>query len=95
MSESTLEIRDNPERSRFEANVGAGVAVAEYRLEGDRITFTHTEVPEAARGQGVGEALAKAALDAARARSLKVVARCPFMAAYLRRHSEYASLAAD
>lgn len=95
MSESSAEIRDNQERSRYEMSVGEDVAVADYRLEGDRIIFTHTKVPKSARGQGVGDALAKGALDGARARGLKVVARCPFMAAYLRRHAEYADLAAD
>lgn len=87
-----MEIVDNPARSRFEVAIGDEIAVVGYRLRGDTITFTHTEVPEALRGRGVGEALARAALDSARQRNLKVVALCPFMAAFTRRHSEYQDL---
>lgn len=89
-----MEVRDNRERSRFEAGSGAAMAVAAYRREGSRITFTHTEVPAELRGQGVGESLARAALEAARTEGLEVVPRCPFIAAYIRRHPEFADLVA-
>jgi predicted GNAT family acetyltransferase len=42
----------------------------------------------------VGDALARAALDSARQRGLKVVALCPFIAAFIRKHVEYHDLAA-
>jgi predicted GNAT family acetyltransferase len=90
-----MEIRDNRERSRFEAGSGAALAVASYRRQGKRVTFTHTEVPPELRGQGVGEALAQAALEAARAEGLEVVPLCPFIAAYIRRHPEFADLVAS
>ncbi|HSJ12779.1 MAG TPA: GNAT family N-acetyltransferase [Longimicrobiales bacterium] len=89
-----MNVRDNPEHSRFEAAVGDDVAVASYRMKDRTITFTHTEVPEALRGRGVGDALARAALDSARARGLTVVPRCPFIAAFIRRHAEYQDLVA-
>lgn len=89
-----MNVRDNPEHSRFEAAVGDDVAVASYRMKDRTITFTHTEVPEALRGRGVGDALARAALDSARARGLTVVPRCPFIAAFVRRHAEYQDLVA-
>jgi predicted GNAT family acetyltransferase len=89
-----MEIRDNREQSRFEAGSGAAMAVAAYRRQGRRITFTHTEVPPELRGQGVGEALAQAALEAARAEGLEVVPLCPFISAYIRRHPEFADLVA-
>ena len=50
--------------------------------------FTHTEVPEAREGQGVGTALIRAALASARARGLTVIPICPFFAAYMRKHAE-------
>jgi len=90
-----MEIVDNAERHRFEASIVEQVAVAVYRLSGDTITFTHTEVPEALRGQGIGEALARAALDSARAKNLKVVVRCPFISAFIRVHPEYQDLLAQ
>ena len=64
-------------------------AVAYYRLEPGVITFTHTEVPAALWGQGIGSRLIRGALEAARADGLKVVARCSFVSAYLRKHPEF------
>lgn len=39
--------KDNPPESRYEAAVDGLLAIAEYRLAGEQIIFTHTEVPEA------------------------------------------------
>lgn len=89
-----VRVVDNPKESRFEARIGDEVAVNRYRIAGDTITFTGTEVPEAFRGRGIGEQLARAGLDAARARGLTVVAQCPFVAAFVNRHDEYADLLA-
>jgi predicted GNAT family acetyltransferase len=38
--------------------------------------------------------LARGALDAIRAQGLKVVARCPFIASFIKRHPEYEDLVA-
>jgi hypothetical protein len=51
------------------------------------MVLVHTEVPPSLRGHHVGERLVKAGLDAARTERLRVVAVCPFVRAYLRRHS--------
>lgn len=85
-------IRDNKVLHRFELDAGNGVAVAYYRLEPGVITFTHTEVPAALRGQGIGSRLMRGALDAVRSQDLKVVARCSFVSAYLGRHPEFNDL---
>ena len=88
-----LEIRDNPERHRFEADLGDGsIAFAEYRMQEGKIVFTHTEVPSAHEGQGIGTALIRFALAAARERGLKVVPLCPFFAAYMKKHEEVQDL---
>jgi predicted GNAT family acetyltransferase len=86
---------DNAAASRFELVVDGHVAFAEYRLAPHRIVFTHTEVPGALRGRGVGTALARGALDAARDRGLAVVPMCPFIAAYIRSHPEYRDLVGE
>ena len=86
------EIRNNEAENRFELQLGEDVAVAEYVKKGDTIFFTHTEVPEHLEGQGLGNALAKAALDYARSEGLTVVPRCRFIAAYIRRNKEYQDL---
>ena len=85
------QVADAPERSRYEARVdGALAGWAEYRDRGEERTFTHTEVT--LEGRGVGGALARAALDDVRARGLRAVPMCPFIAAWIRRHPDYADL---
>jgi predicted GNAT family acetyltransferase len=90
-----LTIRDNPAAHRYETEVDGELAVAYYQLAGTTITFTHTEVPERFEGRGIGGALARFALEDARARGLGVIPRCPFISAYIRRHPEYQPLVLD
>lgn len=89
-----MEIVDNREKHRYETSVPGGTAFAAYRIEDGKIVFTHTEVPEEAEGHGVGDALARFALDDVRARGLKVVPLCPFIAAWIERHPDYKALTA-
>jgi predicted GNAT family acetyltransferase len=86
-------IRDNPEKHRFEADLGDGsVAVAEYNLLSGKIMFTHTEVPPSHEGKGVGSALIRFALNSARERGLQVIPICTFFAAYIRKHADVQDL---
>ncbi len=89
------EVKDNPAASRFEMASGDSTAFVDHRRAGDRIVLTHTEVPEALSGRGVGSKLVRGALDAVRAEGLKVVPRCEFVAAYFDRHPEYRDLLDD
>jgi len=92
-SPAGLVVADNPEQNQFEGRLdGRVVAHSEYELAPGVITFLHTEVDPAFEGRGIGGALASDALDDVRARGLRVVARCPFIAAYIRRHREYRDL---
>jgi predicted GNAT family acetyltransferase len=84
-----VEVRDNPKLHRFEVDLGNGQhAVAIYNLLTAKIMFTHTEVPEAYEGRGIGTALIRAGLNAARERGLQVIPTCPFFASYIKRHPE-------
>jgi 2'-5' RNA ligase len=85
-------VRDNPAARRFELDIDGALAVAQYRLDGDTILFTHTEVPARLQGRGIGSRLVRGALDAARARGLRVVPLCSFVADYIRRHPEVKDL---
>lgn len=87
------DVTDAPARRRYEVTVDGELAgFAEYRdLDGARV-FTHTEVFDRFEGQGVGSALAAGALDDVRRSGRRLVALCPFVAAYIRRHGEYADL---
>ncbi|HYE95598.1 MAG TPA: GNAT family N-acetyltransferase [Rubricoccaceae bacterium] len=91
--EARVAVRHAPEARRFEADGDGGLAVLEYLGPRDgRVVFTHTGVPEEDEGEGIGSALAKAALDWAQAEGLRVLPLCPFVAAYLRRHPAYQPL---
>jgi uncharacterized protein len=83
---------NNTAAGRFEIPTDAGTAVLTYAQRGDVLELTHTRVPAQAEGRGYGAALAKAALEHARAKGLKVIPTCPFVSTYLRRHKEYADL---
>jgi hypothetical protein len=88
-------VRDNTALSRYELDAGGGAtAVLNYKLADGVITMMHTETPTQARGRGIASQLVRAALDAARARGLKVVPQCPFVSAYIARHPEFRDLVA-
>jgi predicted GNAT family acetyltransferase len=91
MTDPVATVRDDPEASRFELDVDGQVAFLEYRRRPGAIVLAHTEVPPAFRERGLASALAKAALEAARVEGLRVIATCPFVKAYLRKHPELAS----
>lgn len=88
-------VRDNPASERYELDVEGSVAFIDYRRAGDVVTLLHAEVPHTLRGGGIGSALVRGALELARSRGDRIVPRCPFVAAYLRRHPEFDDLRAD
>lgn len=85
-------VEHHPERKRFEVNVAGVTAVLEYLRAGGSMIFTHTGVPEAAAGRGVGSALARAGLDYVREHDMVAVPLCPFVRGFIRRHPEYQEL---
>ena len=87
-----LTVTNNETQQQYEVQVEGSLAVVQYERRGQRIVLLHTEVPEALEGRGVGSALARSALEDARARDLTVVPSCPFVSAYIRKHPEYLAL---
>lgn len=83
------DVRDNADKHRFEIGLGDGsFAIAEYTLPAGKIMFTHTEVPPAHEGKGLGSLLIRTALASARERGLQVIPICPFFTAYIKKHPE-------
>lgn len=89
-----IEVVNNEAQSRYELRIDGRVAgMAQYKLEGDQVRFTHTEVEEGHEGQGLGSKLAASALDDVKTRGLKAIPQCKFIAAYIARHEkEYGDL---
>ena len=92
-SSSAVEVTDDPRAGRYEARIGGEVAgIARYLRAEGLIAFVHTEVEPRYEGRGVGGALARASLDAARAERLAVLAVCPFYAGWIDQHPAYQDL---
>jgi uncharacterized protein len=91
-----LLIVDEPVAQRYEARLGdVVVGYSEYRrVQHDRLILFHTEVDPTLEGRGIGSRLAKGVLDDIRARGYRITVKCPFMAAYLKRHPEYGDVVA-
>lgn len=83
-------------RGRYELSMyGELLAFMEYRpvrWGAPRLLLAHTETNPDYGGLGLGTRLVKAALDDIRTRGGMVEALCPFVAAVIERHPEYADL---
>lgn len=90
--EGRAAVENNEAEGRFQIGDGEAVAVLEYELSDGEIALTHTEVAPELEGRGLAGKLARAALEYARERGLKVVPLCGYVEAYIRRHPEYAPL---
>jgi predicted GNAT family acetyltransferase len=53
------------------------------------IIIDHTEVPDALRGRGVGQALVRNAVDEARRDGFKIIPLCPYANAQFQRHTDW------
>lgn len=89
-----MEVTNDEVRQQFHSTVEGQRSVLDYELENGTIVFTHTGVPPPLEGRGIGTALAKAGLDYARSKNLKVVPACSFIRVYIRRHPEFQDLVA-
>ncbi|MGV9772009.1 GNAT family N-acetyltransferase [Streptosporangium sp. NPDC003464] len=91
-----VEVKLSPGGDLFEAEMeGKHAGQLEFTRHEGLIIYTHTEVEPEFEGNGVGGALVRTALDAARAEGVKVVPRCPFVKTWIERHPDYADLVKD
>ena len=89
MADDEPRVVDDAEHARFEVLLGDTVAgYAEYHRNGPRLAITHTVIEPDFEGRGLGSALARGALDAARAAGQQVLPFCPFFRGYLERHPD-------
>lgn len=87
-----VDIIHNVERKQFETHIDSHTAELAYYINGNVIIFTHTGVPTALEGQGIGSKLVKAGLQYARDNNLKVESMCWFVSGYIERHPEVQDL---
>jgi uncharacterized protein len=80
-------VEHDPEHSRFVVRLPGGDAELLYAPFGDDVVdLQHTEVPPSGQGKGVADALIRAALAYAREHGMRVMATCPYVQSWLRRH---------
>ncbi len=90
-----MKIEHDSANRQFVARTDHGEAVLGYGETRDgALDLQHTFVPEAARGDGVGEALVRRALSYARDEDRRIIPSCPFVRSYLDDHPDDAGLVA-
>jgi uncharacterized protein len=88
-----MTVADNPSRSRFELLDGDRVVGwVDYRPGGASVIIAHTEIEEGNEGQGLGSVLVREMLDQLGAAGTTIIPSCPFTAAFIHRHPEYAGV---
>jgi predicted GNAT family acetyltransferase len=87
-----VQIRHEPERSRFIAEAEGTKSYVRYVLDGDELDLTSTFVDPTVRGRHVGEKLVKAALEYAQGNGYRVIPTCWFVETVVRRHKQFQPL---
>lgn len=94
MSEN-IQIRksDDTDSGRYFVVINGDEAEMTYTKLGPAlISIDHTFVPDSMRGKGVAQALALNAVEDARKTGWKIVPRCSFMQAQVKRHSDWSDV---
>ncbi|PPT97823.1 GNAT family N-acetyltransferase [Xanthomonas arboricola pv. arracaciae] len=94
MEAATVQADHDSTQQLFSVDTDGQRAELAYRLEGERMTITHTHVPDTIGGRGVAAVLVEAALAHARQQGYKVVPACSYAEAYIQRHQQFQDLLA-
>jgi predicted GNAT family acetyltransferase len=88
-----LTTKDNAALSRYEVYADGELAgFADYRLDADVMSVTHTETEPRLQGKGVASVLVHGLLEDAASTGLSVLPFCPFVSWYIGRHPEFLPL---
>jgi hypothetical protein len=91
----TAEVSTNPNRSRYEIHVDGTLAgFADFEMEGAAMVLPHTVIEPEFGGRGLATTLIREVLDDARAKGVKVVPACSFVAAFIAKNDDYQDLVA-
>ena len=86
----TYPFTDNTEKKQYELHVGDLTPKIEYiKNKNGEIYLTHTEVPSALEGKGIGSQLVEQALKDIERQGLRLVPLCPFVAGYIQKHPDW------
>ena len=92
----SVELLKNDEKKRFELHIDGHIAFIEYILTNQNVMYlTHTEVPRALEGNGVGGSIVVKVLNQIKSNDFTLAPLCPFVASYLKRHPEWKEILAS
>ncbi len=89
---NTLQLIDEEESRQFVLVIDGHRARMEYDRSSDRIFLTHVLVPPVLEGHDVAAVLTEKVLTWVEAKGMKLVPYCPYVKAYLRRHTAWQRL---
>ena len=85
-----IEREEGPSKGRYVVRLDRSEAQMTYSRAGaGLIIIDHTEVPQALRGRGIGEAMVARGVADARREGKKVVPLCPYARAQIMKHPEW------
>jgi predicted GNAT family acetyltransferase len=85
----SISVVKNYELNRFEIYSDEELAgFADFKIENQVISYTHTEIDPRFGGKGLGSQLIKEALDKALEQDLEVAPYCSFVSAYIKKSGE-------
>ena len=87
-----MQVINNSKNQRFEVRDELHLSELQYRTLDNTMYLMHTEVPESMSGKGIASSLAKSAFAYAEESGYSIVAYCPFVVGYIKKHPEYLSL---
>ncbi|MCX4647561.1 GNAT family N-acetyltransferase [Streptomyces sp. NPDC055059] len=80
-------------KHRYEILIdGKTAGLTAYRDRGDQRVFYHTKIYDAFAGQGLASLLVQQALTDVRASGKRIVPVCPYVAKFLKKHTEFADV---
>lgn len=87
------DVRHDPEKFRYEVLVdGEVVGHADYTVDGETLTVPSTKVDPVHQGNGYAGLMIEQLLQDAKRSGQAVVPRCPYVSAYIGKHSEHRDL---
>lgn len=87
---TNYKVEHDKKYQQFTIVLGEEDAELAYATPADKVLdFTHTYVPESARGKGIANKLIVAGFKYADEHGYKVVATCPAVRSFMERHPEY------
>ena len=93
MSSAEPTVVHHPDDDRFDLMLdGRRVGWIDTRPAGASLILAHTEVEDGHEGEGLGGTLVRGALEQIRDQGRTVIPTCPFAAAWIQRHPEWAEV---